>query len=91
MLSLSSTVAALPDQLSTTLGQDAVILNMTTGMYYGLDPVGARIWALVQQPRTVAEIRDILLEEFEVGAAQLELDLMALLADLEKRALIEAR
>jgi hypothetical protein len=60
-------------------------------VYYGLDAVGARIWSLIQEPRTVNEIRDILLEEYEVEPERCERDLLALLQKLADEGLIEVK
>lgn len=78
-----------PGQISADLAGEVAILNSKTGIYFGLDPVGARIWALVQQSRTVEQMRDIMLEEYDVDPAQLEGDLVHLLGELEGKGLIE--
>lgn len=57
-------------------------------MYYGLSQSGVRIWELVQQPRTVAEILATLMAEFDVDRHRAEADLEALLTDLHSRGLI---
>jgi hypothetical protein len=82
-------VVAIQDQVSTSLEDEAVILNLKDGVYYGLDPIGARIWELVQQPRGVGAIRNIILKEYEVDPERCEQDLVRLLQDLAARGLIE--
>lgn len=67
------------------------VLNTRSGRYYGLDGAGPRIWALLQEPRTVGAIRDALLGEYEVGAAQCEAELIDLLEKLAEAGLIEVR
>lgn len=84
-------VVAAKDQVSCDLGGEAAVLHIRKGTYYGLDPVGARVWALLQQPRRVAEIRETLFEEFEVEPARCEADLLALLEKLLAEELIEVR
>ena len=44
-------MVATKDQVSCDLAGEAAILNIKSGVYYGLDPVGARIWNLMQEPR----------------------------------------
>jgi hypothetical protein len=56
-----------------------------------LDAVGARIWELIQDPRTVNEIRDALLEEYDVEMERCERDLLAFLDQLAAETLIEVR
>jgi hypothetical protein len=69
-VSISSIVVAVKDQLSCDLAGEAVILNLKSGMYYGLDPVGARIWQLIQVPMAVKHIQDTILDEYDVEASQ---------------------
>jgi hypothetical protein len=64
-LSLDSLVAASPDQASCLLTSEAVLLSLQTGEYFGLNDVGASIWSLIGQPRTIADIRDALLAEYD--------------------------
>ena len=82
---------AANDQVSSDLGGEVAILDLKAGVYYGLDAVGARIWSLIQEPRTVNEIRDILLEEYEVEPEHCERDLLALLRRLADEGLVEVR
>jgi len=89
VLSEKATVVVSRDQISSNLGGEAAILNLKNGVYYGLDPVGARVWALIQQPRTIAELRDILAAEYDVATPQLEADLLELLGNLAGMELVE--
>ena len=89
MVSGDSTVVAAKDQVSSDLGGEVAILDLKAGVYYGLDTVGARIWSLIQEPRTVNEIRDRLLEEYEVEPERCERDLLVLLQRLADERLIE--
>ena len=91
MISVNSIVVASGDQVSSDLGEEAVILGVKTGVYYGLNPVGARIWSLVQQPRTVENIRDTVLAEYEVEPERCERDLLELLQVLLGKGLIDLR
>lgn len=75
-------------QVSAALDQEAVILSMTDGMYYGLDGVGARIWQLLQQPVTLGEVATTIAAEFEVDEPRAFEDLVTLVRDLESRALV---
>jgi len=84
-----STVAASKDQVSCEVAGEAAILNLKNGAYYDLNPVGARIWKLIQEPRTFGELRDMLLEEYDVEPARLEADMRDLLDDLAELKLVE--
>lgn len=87
-VSQRSTVVAAEDQVSSDLGGETAILDLKAGMYYGLDDVGARVWDLIQEPRDVGEVRDTLLEEYDVAPERCERDLLALLQRLADEGLI---
>lgn len=89
LVSEHSTVVAVKDQVSADLAGEAVILNLKSGVYYGLNEVGGRVWQLLQEPRTVAAIRDTLLEEYEVDRDLCDRDLLAVLQELATAELIE--
>jgi hypothetical protein len=77
------------EQVSCDLAGEAAILNLKNGVYYGLNPVGARIWSLLKEPRTIAEIRETLINEYEVDVLQVETDIQDLLNQLADQQLIE--
>lgn len=86
-----SLIVASKEQVSTDLGEEAVILNLKTGVYHGLDAVGARIWNLLAETGRVNDILDALLKEYEVEPDRCERDLLALLQKLADEGLIEVR
>ena len=51
-------VIATKHQVSCPLGEDTIILDMKAGLYFSLDNVGAKVWELIQQPRSVSELRE---------------------------------
>jgi hypothetical protein len=87
----SSIVVAAEDQVSCDLAGEAAILSIRSGKYHGLNAVGSRIWNLVQKPMSVNDIRDALLEEYDVEPERCERDLVALLQELAANGLIEIR
>ena len=90
-LTLETIVVAAPGQLSSTLGNEEVILNPETGVYYGLADVGARIWALLKEPCTIASICEVILAEYEVDRERCQQDVLALVSQLAEAQLIEVR
>ncbi len=81
-------VASSSSLLSTRLGGDFVILNLVDEKYYGLDAVGARIWELLQEPRAVGEIIEMVYSEYDAERAQVERDVESLISDLSARSLV---
>ncbi len=86
-----SVVAAVPNQVSANLDEESIILDFNDEIYYGLNSVGSRIWELLQKPRSVREILEILLEEYEVKPGPCREDLFKLLRELASRNLIDVQ
>ena len=89
MLSLKTKISIPTYVISTTVEQDAVLLNTQNNQYYALDEVGARFWTLLKDGHTLAQIHEDLLNEYDVAADILEQDLLELLADLRENGLVE--
>ncbi|MBW4557535.1 MAG: PqqD family peptide modification chaperone [Trichormus sp. ATA11-4-KO1] len=90
-ISDSSIVVAIPEQIFSDIGDEAVILHLKTGIYHGLNEVGARIWTLIQEPKAVKDIKQSILEEYEVASEECDRDLIALLKDFLAAGLIEVK
>lgn len=90
-LTVHSVVSASPDQVSCPLDDESAILNLKNSVYYGMNAVGTRVWNLLQKPRSVGELRDLLLCEYEVDAERCEKDLLDLLEKLRLEGLIEVQ
>ncbi len=90
-MSLSSVVVAARDQIWTDLAKEAAILSLRSGVYYGLDTVGARVWSHLQAPVAVRHLRDTLLAEYEVTPDRCERDVLELLERLAAEGLIEVQ
>ena len=89
MLTLDDTLH-IPTIVSFTfVDEDAVLLNMQTNQYYLLDEVGARLWGLLRDGRSLRESYQTLLEEYDVESAQLEQDVLELLDNLKEQGLVE--
>lgn len=87
----SSIVVCSDENLSCELQGEAVVLNLQSGTYFGLNPLGARIWELIQKPAKVSFIRDELLKEFRVDPCQCEADLLSFLKQLQANDLIRVQ
>jgi Coenzyme PQQ synthesis protein D (PqqD) len=88
--SLSSIqIQAIQEQISSSLDEESVVINLRSGVYYGFNPVGTRIWDLIQSPKTLDELKAILLSEYEVEPDRCDRDLVAMFRALEAAGLIE--
>ncbi|MBW4630357.1 MAG: PqqD family peptide modification chaperone [Iphinoe sp. HA4291-MV1] len=90
-ISESSIVVAAVEQISSDLGGEAVILNLKSGVYHGLNEVGSRIWNLIQQPKEVKDIKQTLLEEYGVESEVCMRDILALLEELKAVELVKVK
>ena len=90
-LPLHTRVVAVREQISCDLADESVVLDLRQGVYYGMNGVAAKVWNLVQEPRTVSEIRDSLLESYDVEVDDCTTDLIALLRQLSEWKLVELR
>ena len=77
--------------VDTELNGETVILDLDAGVYSGLDAVGTRIWQLLEREQSVAELRAVLLDEYEVSIEQCGRDLLVFLKSLAAQNLIEVR
>jgi hypothetical protein len=81
--------AIIPAQvMARQVGDETVILDLAGGTYYGLDPVGARIWQLMGEGKPLGEICDTMLDEYDVSREALQRDVLELAGKLLERKLI---
>lgn len=85
---MNMTVCANPQVAACDLAGEVALLNVETGVYYGLNSVGARIWELIQQPESVSQVCDRLLAEYDVTPEQCHQEVLALLDELALERLI---
>ena len=81
--------AMIPAQvMAREVGNETVILDLASGTYYGLDPVGAQIWQLMAEDKTLAEVCEAMLATYEVSREDIERDVLKLAQDLSEKRLI---
>lgn len=80
---------SIPDDvLFQNLDGEAVLLNLQSGKYFGLDLVGTRVWNLLVEHGALPTTYQTLLKEYEVDADRLQSDLLALVDQLAAHGLI---
>ena len=87
-VNLCDSISIPAEVMARQVGDETVILDLASGTYFGLDCMGSHIWQLIGTGREVAEIRNILLAEYEVSSEVLDRDLLALLRELNSLGLI---
>ena len=87
----TSRVNTAPDVMLRVIGEEAVILNLKSEIYLGLDPVGTRMWMVLHSAPSIQAAYELLLAEFEVEPERLRRDLDKLLDQMLEQGLIELR
>ena len=88
LIGLQSIIKQADNLVSCELDGETGLMNVANGSYYGLDPVGSRIWALIAEDRLVSELCVLLLEEFEVEPGQCENHVLTFLNELAQNNLV---
>ena len=89
MITLATKVSIPEGVLCRDLGAEAVVLDLASGMYYGLDEVGLRLWTLLQSHGDVRFVYQTILEEYEVPPDRLRQDVLDFVDLLVSRRLLE--
>ena len=89
-MNLHDKIAVSTDVVAREVGEETMLLNLASGTYFGLDPVGGRFWQLLEEGKSASEARDALLQQYDVAPEQLDRDLEKLLADLAAHGLVSA-
>lgn len=86
---LSDRVVKIPaDVLFQNVGEQTIFLNMKTGLYYALNPVGSRFWELLVEKKKVLDVFESMLEEYEVTPEVLQRDIVYLFQELQALGLL---
>ena len=89
MATLQSKITIPEDVLFRDLDGEAVVLNLDSGKYFGLDGTGTRMWALLAEHGRVEPAFRALLDEYEVSEEQLQADLLKLVDELASHELLQ--
>jgi len=86
-----SLVTAASRQVSTELGDDVLVLCLSSGQYHRLEGVAVAVWRMIREPARVSDIRDAIAARYDVDVERCERDLFELLEGLRERGLVEVR
>jgi hypothetical protein len=84
----STVVARNEEPVSVEVDDTVVMMSIEQGMYFGLEGVGPRIWALLEEPRSVSAVCEALTEEFDIDAASCLREVLAFLEELSDAQLV---
>ena len=78
------------DQISCEIGEEAVLLQLQRGQYYGLNAIGAQVWKMLQKgPMSVSALQSCIVEKYDVEPDECAQDLDGLLCSMIDAGLIE--
>lgn len=79
-----------PEVVAREVGGETMLLDLASGTYFGLDAVGGKVWAALEEGASLAEACDRIEREFDVAREQLEHDVLALVGQLIEQGLVTA-
>jgi hypothetical protein len=88
MVSLDCAVSISDDVIFRELHGELVLLNLASGVYFGLNEVGARMWQLMGENRSLRRVFELLQDEYDVAPDALESDLRGLVEELSAQGLV---
>ena len=77
-----------PQVMSRVVGDDTVLLDLESGMYFGVDGVAKQIWESISEGRSLGETAEVIASEYEVDEAQAQADVLKFITDLAERGLL---
>lgn len=88
MLSHDASIIAMRETVFSDLGDEVAILNLRSGEYFGLNPVGAFVWSLIQERQTFGRLCSAVVGEYDVTPEQCAADLDRLFREMVREDLI---
>lgn len=90
-MTINQSFQASDDVVSREVGGEMVLLDLASGLYFGLDPVGSRVWEKLSEGATsLTQLVDAIEAEFDAPRDRIESDLAQLLAELTEKHLVAA-
>ena len=88
-IDINATIEKKQEIISSGMDDETVMMSIQEGKYYGLNPVGSRIWELLAQPRTLARVCDILLAEYDIPAEECQREVVEFVEKLLEKKLVK--
>lgn len=90
-IDLRTVVVQKKEPVAVDVEGSVVMMSLAQGKYYGLDDIGTRIWELVAEPRSIQDVCDRLVDEFEVDRRDCERDVIEFVGQLAAENLVDLR
>ena len=89
-MDLETKLSIPPQVMSRLVGDETVLLDLASGVYFGLDGVGKRIWESIADGDRLGQAAEVIVAEYEVDETQAQADVLAFASDLVERGLLAA-
>jgi hypothetical protein len=90
-LSIKSVVSQIEDIVASDIDGEKVMMSMKRGRYYSLDPVGSRVWEMIERPIKVSDLIDMLMLKYDVDRETCECDTLTFLEELLESGILQIR
>ena len=90
-MNLDSKLSIPPQVMSRLVDDETVLLDLKSGMYFGLDGVGKRIWESVSEGNNLGETAAMIAAEYEVEEARAQSDVIEFASELVDRGLLNVQ
>ena len=87
-MDLETTLSIPPQVMSRLVGDETVLLDLASGVYFGLDGVGKRIWESIADGDSLGAAVEIIVAEYRVEETQAQTDVIAFANQLIERGLL---
>lgn len=87
-MNLRDIVSIPKSVMARRVGDEVIVLDLTGGEYFGLPEVGARIWELLLDGKSLVEVAGVIVSEYDVDRTTAERDVLSLVADLSDKGLL---
>jgi len=76
--------------MSRLVGDETILMDLSTGIYFGLDGVGKCIWETIEKGHDLAAVAAVIATEYEVEEARAQADVIEFVSELVNRGLLQA-
>ena len=87
-MQLDTKLSIPPQVMSRLVGDETVLLDLSSGIYFGLDGVGKSIWECVAEGRSLAQAAAKIVDEYDVEESRAQADVLAFASELVERGLL---
>jgi hypothetical protein len=79
-----------PDLIAADMDGETVMMSIERGAYFGLGGIGSRLWDLLEQPTSVADMAATICEEYSVDSETCLQDIQGFIAEMMENSLVMA-